>query len=169
MKFLEKDLEQIIHEASVEELGELGLFLGTKTKRQVRIGKYGIADIVGMHVDLYDASDPKASREVTFTVCELKQNNVSISAFLQALRYAKGINRYIKTNKKRLEYKHKIRIVLIGKSLPVDCDLIYLTDFLSWGGLWDSKFSLEIFTYDYSINGIKFKRHENYKLRHEGF
>ena len=46
MKFLEKDLEEIIFETSNKELNERGLFVYGKKYRQLRIGNYGVADLV---------------------------------------------------------------------------------------------------------------------------
>ena len=46
MKFLEKDLEDIIFEAPREELAKRGLHIEGKMYRQLRIGNYGIADLV---------------------------------------------------------------------------------------------------------------------------
>ena len=46
MSFLEKDLEDIIFETDNDLLFEHGLFIDGQKKRQVRIGNYGIADLI---------------------------------------------------------------------------------------------------------------------------
>lgn len=46
MNFLEKNLEDIIYETNNKYLRERGLFINGIKKRQLRIGNYGIADIV---------------------------------------------------------------------------------------------------------------------------
>jgi hypothetical protein len=47
MKFLEKDLEEIIFNSCKIKLCNRGLTLPEKIKRQVRIGNYGVADLIG--------------------------------------------------------------------------------------------------------------------------
>jgi len=46
MKFLEKDLEEIIFNADMKDLPEKGLHFTGVIKRQLRIGNYGVADLV---------------------------------------------------------------------------------------------------------------------------
>lgn len=167
MRFLEKDLEQIIHETSPNELVEAGLFLGRKVKRQVRLGNYGVADLIGIDCSGYRTGYDESDKRIIFTICELKQNVVSVSAFLQAVRYAKGLSRWLQKHKPEVWQKHQIRIVLIGKDLPRDSDLVYLPDMMA---MYRSIFiSLEIYTYDYTLKGLKFKSHSGYKLTNEGF
>ena len=166
MKFLEKDLEQIIFETPVDVLHKRGLFLGKKTKRQVRLGNYGIADLISVDYSSHDES-VWGDNKIIFTVCELKQDTISVSAFLQAIRYAKGLQRYLKEKKPSIWFRHQIRIVLIGKTMPNDSSLIYLPDFMDM--IHSLYCSLEIYTYDMDIDGLKFKKHDGYKLLNEGF
>jgi len=166
MKFLERDLEQIIHEANIEELYKQGLFLGTKIKRQVRIGNYGICDLLGIHRTSHRETD-KDDWRLVFTICELKQKSLSVSAFLQAIRYAKGLSEYLKKHRQSLYFKHEIRIVLIGDDLPLDSSLIYLPDFIP--SYASGLIYLEMYTYSMSLNGLKFHIHEGYKLKNPGF
>lgn len=166
MKFLEKDLEQIIFETPVDVLHKKGLFLGKKTKRQVRLGNYGIADLISIDYSGYDQQD-WGDEKIIFTICELKQDTISVSAFLQAVRYAKGLQRYLMEHKSSIFLKHQIRIVLIGRTIPNDSSLIYLPDFMEMN--FSLYCSLEIYTYEMDINGLKFQKHEGYKLVNEGF
>ncbi len=53
MKFLEKDLEQIIFESGMDSLNERGLYIRGKRLRQVRIGNYGIADSYARGINRY--------------------------------------------------------------------------------------------------------------------
>ena len=57
MKFLEKDLEQIIFESGRDSLRERGLSISGKLLRQLRIGNYGIADLVEFVRPQYELPD----------------------------------------------------------------------------------------------------------------
>ena len=46
MKFFEKDLEEIIYLSDKDKLSDRGLYLNGKLKRQLRIGNYGVADLI---------------------------------------------------------------------------------------------------------------------------
>jgi len=161
MKFLEKDLEEIVFNSCRFSLEERGLSVPRFKKRQLRIGNYGIADIVGLHVE-YDY-DGYGSDRYIIDVFELKQDKISMSAFLQSVRYAKGISSYLS---KRFKLRHSpyIRITLIGKDIDTTSDFIYLPEILE-----SEKFSVSFLTYSYEFNGINFKEHNNYSLVNEGF
>lgn len=167
MEFLEKDLEQIIWEASDKELGERGLFLHGKRFRQLRIGNYGIADLVTFHrQERYkDFIDGK----LIITVYELKKDKIGISAFLQALNYCKGISSYLE---KREFSDYTLSIVLVGKSIDSSGSFIYLTDLIGNYNNNDDKGHLnkiDYYTYSYKIDGLNFKEESGYSLIEEGF
>ena len=86
MKFLEKDLEDIIWESDNIKLRKRGLSINGIKKRQLKIGNYGIADLVTCYKSINDFNNG-----LIVTVYELKKEKAGISAFLQALRYCKGI------------------------------------------------------------------------------
>ncbi len=161
MKFLEKDLEEIVFNSCRISLGERGLCVPRFKKRQLRIGNYGIADIVGFDIE-YNYDDCGSDRYI-IDVFELKQEKISMSAFLQAVRYAKGISSYLH---KRFRFINSplIRITLIGKDIDTSSDFIYLPEILD-----SEKFSILFLTYSYEFNGINFKEHSNYSLINEGF
>lgn len=164
MRFLEKDLEEIIFTTPNYELYRRGLPVPFHLKRQVRIGNYGIADLVGFQRANY--TDGSGDNN-TIHIIELKQDNISVSTFFQALRYAKGLKRYLHKKGKRLwRCSHaNIKITLIGKRIEINSDVIYLPDvFNHFQGVY-----IELYTYDYEIDGLKFKRHDNYSLTNEGF
>lgn len=182
MKFLERNLEDIIFENGSEVLEERGLSVKIGRKyRQLRIGNYGVADIVYLHRDI----DPEPCNEyrsvsetcsncssvkcqktssITITIMELKQNEINTKTFMQAIRYVKGIKRYL--NKRGLFHRIPIhyRIILIGDRLGND-DSVYLTDILSTRDF----FSVDFYTYSYDIDGIQFNCEYNYSLIDEGF
>lgn len=166
MDFYECDLEEIIMSADKDILADRGLWLPNHYKNQVKIGNYGVADIVGYEIEYFEhPSDPSFHVEKTIRVFELKKDSISVSAFLQAVRYIKGIQRYF-TKTGRDIYEYKWNISLIGKD--VNSDLCYLPDLLL-EECTDYNLSLNIFTYKYCVTGIKFNQVSGYKLVEEGF
>lgn len=95
MNFLENDLEEIIYKANKDFLADRGLYLKRgKLFRQLRIGNYGI-------LDLLEFDRPRYSKQMKMVipgvchVLELKKDKIGMSAFLQAVGYARGIQRYL--------------------------------------------------------------------------
>ena len=131
-----------------------------KRKDSYAFGNYGIADIVTFRRFFNYHTD-----YLHITVCELKKDSINISTFLQAVRYVKGIERYLKFRK----FKHEVRysIILCGKTINLNSDLIYLADLVDCS---DNKLmDINFYTYEFKINGLKFEKHNNYKLTDEGF
>lgn len=167
MEFLEKDLEQIIWEASDKELSERGLFLRGKRFRQLRIGNYGIADLVTVHRQ--ERYEDFIDGKLIITVYELKKDKIGISAFLQALNYCKGISSYLR---KRGFSDYTLSIVLVGKSIDSSGSFIYLTDLIgNYSDNDDKGFlnKIEYYAYSYKIDGLSFKEESGYSLIEEGF
>lgn len=171
MKFLEKDLEQIIYDADKELLAEKGLIIEGKIKRQLRIGNYGIADLVEFKRPYY-CNYFKRMLKGEIIVYELKQEKIGISAFLQALGYLKGIKTYLQRKGSAKYYNYSI--TLIGKSIDINSTYTYLTDFI--GEIDEFKeiyegpmFSVHNYTYSYDLDGISFTREQNYNLTNPGF
>jgi hypothetical protein len=158
MKFLEKDLEDIIYNTDPDELRKRGLFVHGKLFRQLNIGKYGIADIVCVE---------RVGRELIINVLELKKEKIDVFSFLQALRYLKGISRYIK-DYRGIECDITFQITLIGKTIDLSNDFVYLSGFDIYTSDQESSF-LNICTYDYDFDGIKFNPVNDYSLKDEGF
>lgn len=170
MKFLEKDLEEIIYTGNRRLLSEKGLDINGNLLRQVRIGNYGIADLVSHERPSYT---PILNRTLKgcITVYELKQDRIGISTFLQALGYLKGIKRYL--HRRGMENNYNYKIVLVGKTMDLNSTYAYLEDFfqIDFQGDIDDipQFEIENYTYEYDINGISFKQMFGYKLQEEGF
>lgn len=160
MKFLEKDLEQIIFEADNDQLQERGLNISGKKLRQVTIGNYGVADLITFERDYVE---PWRGHSIKVTVYELKKENINISTFLQALGYLRGIQRYL--DRGRFVYDTvNYGIVCIGKTIDTSSAYTYLPEFLI-----SETFTLKNYTYDFKIDGISFEDHEGFKLVKEGF
>lgn len=158
MTFLEKDLEQIIFETPNSKLKEKGLLIQGEKKRQLRIGGYGISDIVTFSrhrkpMTIFDDVQPY----LFVNVFELKQNKIDANAMMQAFRYCKGIERYIHSRNKHFDISYGV--TLIGKEISLG-DFCYLPCFMG---------NLHVYTYKYTIDGMTFKKEVGYKLTNEGF
>jgi hypothetical protein len=172
MKFLEKDLEQIIFESGRDSLENRGLSINGKLFRQLKIGNYGIADLVEFTRPIYDGPKRKFLVPGTITVYELKKENIGIASFLQALHYVKGIQTYIESKNKSKYYI--FNIVLIGRSIDLSGSFCFITDMLSinnryYDGAYMENGTINFITYDYNINGLFFKSRSGYNLSNEGF
>jgi hypothetical protein len=165
MKFLEQNLEDIIFNADKEALEQRGLhiFESSKLIRQCRIGNYGICDLLSYYVD---KSLDKPF--INITIYELKQNLITNDTFAQAIRYAKGVKRYL-DYRETIDYK--INVVIIGSEIERNNDLIYLTDLLDYSciDIYNAIASIECYTYDYKFDGIIFNYMGHQGLRDEGF
>jgi len=162
MDFLEKDLEQIIFEADYEELSDRGLFLYGTKKRQLNIGNYGIADIV-----YFSRARCPSENYLIITIVELKQKQINVGTFLQAIRYAKGISRYLK--KRKFSFNFKFEIVLIGRTVDTNAPFPYIFDFFSSQLTDRNTTGVSGYTYEYGIDGISFEEVVEYSLTNEGF
>ena len=172
MEFLEKDLEQLIWEADKEKLNERGLYIPGKLKRQLRIGNYGVADLVSFEREIYYESGIDTIFKYPFlriTVYELKKEKIGISAFLQAINYCKGIKTYIEKNKPNMSYS--LNVVLVGKSIDNSGSFIYLEDLINQDSYKPTNAlnSVNFYTYKYSLEGLKFKSESAYNLTNKGF
>lgn len=172
MNFLEKDLEDIIFETKNEILFERGLesiLLGGIDIRQLRIGNYGIADIVQWrkYYEHYSEEYPFLRRLVIeFNIIELKKDEINSDTFFQALSYLKGITSLIDDYFSDGVYEYKLlkTITLIGRKVNLSSSFCYLTDFLD-----DSEFlELCFYEYTYGIDGLFFKKSTGYDLTDKG-
>lgn len=153
MRFLEKDLEEIIFNSDYEDLRNVGLIMPKFKKRQVKLGEHGRADIMGLDFKTYNYEDQDPVIVPTFSVFELKQDKISVSAFMQAIGYAHALRKFL-NKRSEFYYFSKIKIVLIGNKVDDFSSLIHLPRLVN-----SNVFSLEIYTYEYSVTGIKFKAH----------
>lgn len=84
MKFIEKNLEDIIFQSNRLELSKRGLNLRGKIFRQVRIGNYGTADLVTIKKpNFYSKSEwnnPYHDERFLVTIYELKQEKIGIKS-----------------------------------------------------------------------------------------
>lgn len=163
MTISEKELEDLIFNADPKDLDDRGLSIVGELRRQVRIGNYGVADMVVYDRGraYFDYNKSPYYQNPQLKIIELKKDEINISAFMQAIRYAKGIKRYFKY-KKYTDFD--LTIMLIGSNIKLDSDFIYLADLIN-----SDEIRLEIYTYSLHLDGIYFKLHSGYCLTNEGF
>lgn len=170
MNFLEKDLEEIIFCSDAEHLKQRGLRLKGKPKRQLRIGSYGIADLV-----YFNRVSTGINPHLEINVVELKKDKIGISALLQAVGYCRGIDRYLQ--KRDFSSDYYFNIILIGREVDTSGNLVYLTDLINGGKYSYSGIyyyghclnKLSFYRYEYDIDGISFIEESGYQLTNEDF
>lgn len=178
MDFLEKDLEEIIYLSDKDALSDKGLHLSGVLKRQFKIGNYGIADLINVYKPYFSRSvkfDDKyhvIHNKGIIEVIELKKDKIGVSTFFQALNYVKGIKSYLE--ERNCSELFNFKIVLIGKSVDLNGSFCYLADLFNLQT--DNSYiedecvvSVDLYTYSYDLDGIKFKQIHRYNLINKGF
>lgn len=159
MKFLERNLEDIICQTSNKELRKRGLLIYGIKKRQLKIGNFGTADLVTLHWVPNVFQGKIMSHDIKVTIYELKKDEISLNTFAQACRYKAGVLRYFKEVRK-IDADIEVDIVLVGKRINGG-DFTYTIE---------SMMDTYICLYDYRHDGIDFNYiHNNYKLKISGF
>lgn len=173
MDFLEKNLEDIIFESDKESLQKRGLWCYGKFKRQLRIGNYGIADLVLFERTFTESYhfDGILKPFLNITIFELKKDKIGISAFLQAIGYAKGIQEYLDEYKPELEYT--LNITLIGSSIDTSGTFCFIPSLFSHSRQYECNSSfisnINCYSYQYKLDGMYFKSEDDYNLTDKGF
>lgn len=168
MKFLEKDLEEIIYTSGRDVLEERGLSIEGKLLRQVKIGNYGIADLISIRKPRLVKGKygfPLSIEPGEITIYELKKDQVGISAFLQSIRYLRGIKTYLE--KRGKEHLFSISIVLIGDKIDTQGSFCFIPDLLLTNT--EDMGIISFYTYKYCVDGIRFTEQSGYDLRDKGF
>lgn len=165
MDFLEKDLETIIYETAQNKegrmkLSERGLDIQGKLLRQVRIGAYGIADLITVEINRYNDS-----KHINITIYELKKGALDLDALTQASRYETGIRSFIKQNYYDEDSHYlTVNIILIGRDVEYNSDFLFLLNKCMDRG------DVGVYTYSYDIDGLKFDRqYSGWSLTEEVF
>lgn len=165
MNFLEKDLENIVWEADNIKLREKNLPINGKKIRQLKIGNYGVCDILTYDREYLDFCE--TSPYLRITIYELKKEKIGISAFLQSLKYAKGVKAYMEEHKPNIDFT--IDIVLCAKNIDLSGEFVYITDLIHSYQNFGFINNIDFYTFEYLIDGINFIRHSDYNLIHKGF
>jgi hypothetical protein len=169
MDFFERDLEDIIFNALQTEEGrdvlnekglnvdfEVGLL---RTARQLRIGNYGMCDIITMSRGNTEIDEQWGMTQpnLYINVYELKRGKIDADALIQVKRYMTGVEHYMKLFHPKLGVY--VRGTIIGRSICTN-DWVYLVGDLD---------RIEFYSYSYSIDGIDFKEHNGpYTLTQHG-
>lgn len=175
MDFLEKDLEEIIYLSDKNLLSDRGLYLNGKLKRQVKIGNYGIADLIHIERPVFSKNygfNHKEHYKGLIEVIELKKDKIGVSTFFQALNYVKGIQRYLE--KRNCKFLFNYKITLIGREIDQSSSFCYLGDLFGQINEMISTeeepfITIDLYKYSYDITGLSFKSVYDYKLINEGF
>lgn len=173
MKFLEKDLEEIIWEAAknnADALSDRNLHISGILYRQLKIGNYGRADLVEIIRPRFNPYSQCFERGL-ITVYELKQGKVSVSSFFQAIRYLRGIQRYIEKYYEDQLEMFDFGMRLIGSEFDRESDICFLPEIIHGSNdmLDNYNFKVEIYLYNYRLDGIHFDDVSGYLLTNEGF
>ena len=156
MNFLEKDLEDIIYEASQTKEGRnllkdrnLQIRPIGKMFRQVRLGTYGIADLVDVSIQsaIYNGM---RLRYLCVDIIELKRGVIDYSALGQACRYLTAIKELRQSINHKKFYEYNFHITLIGSKFDNKDDDSFVFLYNELNDVVDA------FTYNYTFNGISF-------------
>lgn len=142
MKFLERNLEDIIFETDNKKLLERGLPIFGKKFRQVNLGSYGIADLVCFE---------RNKDQITITVIELKKDCVNLDTLIQALRYVEGIKKYFKLRRFYEKSNIKYIIRICGSKISNQKEIQLITSNMS-----DDFLLIDSHKYEYGIDGLRF-------------
>lgn len=160
MNFLEKDIEDVIYNACVNDyftLYDHGLSLEILCQnpvvlRQFYLGGYGVMDIVLIAYNHY-------TKSYHVNVLELKKDKVDLKTLEQGIRYRKGVEHY---------FRHfypgasvSIKITLIGREIEKYSSLLYTADYFP--GLSFYTYSLDL------VGGLRFTNHAGYQLTEPDF
>lgn len=158
MDFLEKDLEDIIYEASQTKEGRnflmernLPIQSHGKMYRQVRLGSYGVADLIDISMDsVIDKCDRSLSLHVE--IIELKKDLIDYKALGQSCRYFRAVKdmaNLMLDNERFDEYDFHISLIGSGIDNSDNDSFLFLYNEIS-------DFA-DIFTYKYKMDGIFFE------------
>jgi hypothetical protein len=171
MDFLEKDLEEIIYNSDKKQLRENGLCLMFDLKKQVKIGNYGIADLIHHRRPFYHKGMNEISKGL-IEIIELKNKKIGVSTFFQALNYLQGIKTYLA--KRGMEDYYDYNIILIGRELDTSSSFCYLGDIFNYDCedkpiYYQSTTNVHLFKYNFNLNGLIFNKINGYNLIDKGF
>jgi hypothetical protein len=132
MNILEQEIEDVIWNAIQEydhdELFRRGLPIRQNFTyvRQLSLGNYGRADMVGIYVTPSYVFEGKKRRDAYVQIYELKKDEINAQTFFQAVRYAMGLRHKIQLEQIKIFWSFEIH--LIGKRLSMDGAFPFLAD-----------------------------------------
>lgn len=163
MNILEQEIEDVIWEAiehcQHDELRERGLPIYDQFTyyRQLHLGNYGRADLVGVNATPSKTENGEKVRNIYIQIFELKKGKIDHGTLSQAVRYAKGLQH----QGKNIKYKLHFYFHLVGKSVDLEGSFPYFSDLF---------FEITFHTYSISLTkGIVFERRQNFYLTNPSF
>jgi hypothetical protein len=156
MKFLERDLESIVFETENSILNSKGLPISGKKSTQRKIGNYGRLDL--MTTEVFE-------NYIQLTIYELKKERINDSSIIQCLRYCAGVKNHLEFLNYDVD-KYIIKPVIIGKEVDIMSELLLSIDLIRD---FNGDRLIDIYTYDYTADGIKFTKGSSLVLINEGF
>lgn len=149
MNILEKEVEDLLFycltELSFDDAYERGIpqDINMIYERQVNLGEYGIADIIGYDID-YE------KKYCFVNVFELKKDKIGVDAFLQAVGYVRSLQLLFK------EFKFCYNIILVGKELDMNSTMCFLSTLFE---------NVQFYTYSIEvINGFRLDYKSEFSL-----
>jgi hypothetical protein len=175
MKLQKKDLEKIILESGRDSLVNRELFYEGKLYNQFKIGNYGVADFIAFRRPRYNEllKTIDGGREKgTIKIIVLKNEMISISAFLQGIRLIRGVQRYLEIRNK--EQYYDLSLTIIGSQIDRNSDIMFLPSIITAHNDiptigYNVDIDLLFLTYDFRVDGIWFHHEYGYALKNEGF
>lgn len=168
MDFLEQNLEDIVFNTPANKIisrGFTSYLNDAHTYRQLRLGNYGVCDIVQFSRSCEHLEECPGyyytQHVIDVHVIELKKGDIDIDALIQAVRYCKGVLEYIE-DVRGLECKVQFSVSLVGSKINTS-DFVYMSELLQ-----EDNFCLNFFTYKYDFDGISFKSDGGYRLTNSG-
>jgi hypothetical protein len=172
---MKKDLEQIIFESGRDSLNKRGLVYQGKLYKQFKIGNYGVANLLAHRRPFYNPYTflpRKECQKGTIEIFIIKNEKISMSAFLDGITMVRGVQRYL--DKKNKEHLYDINLTIIGSELDIQSPVCYLSsiivnqDEFNFVGT-PCQVTLKFLTYHVNLDGLKFLEHTEYVLSNEGF
>ena len=155
MRFLEKDLEEIIFYSDPGQLSYRGLELQNGfLLRQVEIPNHGIADLINY------VRPSKDQNYHQVNIIELKKDLIEQSTFIQSLKYAEGIRSLFISK----GYYVKIYITLIGRDVEANSDFVFAPKLFKQDGLMQVN-SIDFYTYSFKLSGFFFDKVNDFYRR----
>ncbi len=161
MKFSEKNLEDIIFSTPTPLLQQRGLDIEGAKLRQVRLGIYGVADLITVNKVYVDTiQEDRSVKRIPYLlidIFELKQGKISFETFVQILKYGRGVKSYLSKFHPNLDYA--IRYRMIGDSVDENNSFYFLPSLFK---------NIKLYKYIYDYDGINFISQGKHNPIHEG-
>ena len=151
MKFLEKDLEDIIYEMSLTHEGcvalrKRGFYFSNwdfPFTRQLDLGRFGKPDLIQIA-----GLSCGGEKMLEVNICELKRGNTSMDTFDQSLKYIRGIDYVIDELGIRDQFSSiHYSLVMVGKSHDLSDNHVYLAHMLRNDHIY-----IKLLSYEFSID-----------------